>query len=66
MVVFILILLFLTYVNIKTIVEYNLIKNRLQIVEDSYKKLEEELKMKQQQLNILQDSVEKGRTEENR
>lgn len=52
--------------NIKTIVEYNLIKNRLQIVEDSYKKLEEELKMKQQQLNILQDSVEKGRTEENR
>ncbi|MDK2950783.1 MAG: hypothetical protein PWQ77_448 [Kosmotogales bacterium] len=52
--------------NIKTIVEYNTIKDKLEIVEDSYKKLEEELKMKQQQLNILQDSVEKGRTGDNR
>ena len=51
--------------NIKTYIEYGEIQKDLETVKESYEKLEHELKIKQQQLNILQDSVEKGRNEDN-
>ncbi len=60
-----LILAFLVFVNIRTILEYRAVQEELKMVEDSFEKLEQELKIKQQQLNILQDSVEKGRNEDN-
>lgn len=57
--------MFFVYVNIKTYIEYGEIQKDLEAIKESYEKLENELKIKQQQLNILQDSVEKGRNEDN-